>query len=138
MKGLRKLALSCMLFGCATHAAATQMAGALQMPDPLVYFGAESFDLDDAKGLNRARAEMRLGFSSSTPSTVSSFLGQHAGQTLQFSREDALSLQMLEIPAANAAQLEVFMRSIPQNPSDRTPEQKLALLNALDMAWVAK
>ena len=114
------------------------MADTLQMLDPLVYFGAESFDLDDAKGFNRGRAEMRLGFSSSTPSTVSSFPGQHAGLALQFSGEDALSLQMLEIPATNAAQVEVFMRSIPQNPSDRTPEQKLALLNALAMARVAK
>lgn len=138
MKGLRELALSCMLFGCATHAAATQMADTLQMLDPLIYFGAESFDLDDAKGPNGGRAEMRLGFSSSTPSTVSSFLGRHAGQALQFSGEDALSLQMLEIPAANAAQLEGFMRSIPRNPADRTPEQKQILLNTLVMAWVAK
>lgn len=107
MKGLRELALSCTLFGCAAHAAAMQMAGAPQMLDPLVYFDAEGSDLDDAIGLNRGRAEMRLGFSSSTPGTVPSFLEAHAGQAQQFSGEDALSLQMLEIPAANAAQVEV-------------------------------
>ncbi|WP_394239233.1 hypothetical protein, partial [Pseudomonas anguilliseptica] len=98
MKGLRELALSCLLFACAANAMATEIASNLQKLDPLVYFGAEGFELDEVRGLNRGRAESNLSFSSN-PVTVPSFLSSnsdkpsHAGQALQLNGQDALTLQ---------------------------------------------
>ncbi|MDZ4336327.1 MAG: Ig-like domain-containing protein, partial [Pseudomonas sp.] len=98
MKGLRELALSCMLFACAANTMATEIADNLLKLDPLVYFGAESFEEDEVKGLNRGRANSYLSLSSE-PATTPSFLGlstkevSHAGQALQFSGQNSLTLQ---------------------------------------------
>jgi len=98
MKGLKKLAFACMLFGCVANTMATEIADNLLKLDPLVYFGAESFEEDEVKGLNRGRANSYLSLSSE-PATTPSFLGlstkelSHAGQALQFSGQNSLTLQ---------------------------------------------
>lgn len=92
MKGLRELALSCMLFACAANTMATEIAGNLLKLDPLVYFGAESFQLDEVKGLNGGQTDAFLSFSSNAPTTVPSFLGEHAGQALQLNGDAYLDL----------------------------------------------
>ncbi|HSX88952.1 MAG TPA: hypothetical protein VLG17_13280, partial [Pseudomonas sp.] len=104
MKGLRELALSCLLFGCAASAAATEIAGHLLKLDPLVYFGAESFQLDEVKGLNSGQAGVSLSFSSNSPTTVPSFLGNHAGRALKLSGQESFELQADFLSEANLAE----------------------------------
>ncbi|WP_394239325.1 hypothetical protein, partial [Pseudomonas anguilliseptica] len=106
MKGLRKLALSCVLFGCVANTMATEIADNLLKLDPLVYFGAESFEEDEVRGLNRGRANSYLSLSSE-PATTPSFLGtdsrevSHAGRALQFTGQEYLTLQANFLNAEN-------------------------------------
>src|SRR3989338_5374289 len=105
MNGLSKLALAWLFFACGASVSATEIADNLLKLDPLVYFGAESFESDELKGLNRGRANSRLQylFSGEQPTTQDSFLGAHAGQALHLDGQASLTLSLDFLAAAGEA-----------------------------------